>query len=58
MGYNAEGRIIPRNNNDAYIRQLENRIAMLENLQRKKKKQKYNFSRILPAVDPSDYPWV
>jgi hypothetical protein len=56
MGFNLEGKIKPLDK--VYIKELEIRIARLENLNPKKKsKIGYNFDNILGNVDPKNAPW-
>ena len=56
MGFNAEGRIKP-SSKDAYIQDLEKRIAELEKPKRRRLR-KWDFSKILSPVAEKDLPWV
>lgn len=56
MGWNLEGAI--KQSDKSYIKELESRIAELENTKQRKSKKKYNFDKILGnPIQKKDLPW-
>lgn len=55
MGWNLEGAIKP--SDKAYIRELEPRIAELENIKKRKSKNERDFGFLFPAPKKGERAW-
>jgi hypothetical protein len=56
MGFNYHGIIKNNPNFKNYTKELEEQL-FLEQLEKKRKRRKWNFSKILGDVNPKEYPW-